>query len=67
MSDVPNVVCANLQSEILLQSLSRIKTHIKPDCMLILSGIARQWKKTVLQKVLDEGLVVREARVKKGW
>ncbi len=35
--------------------------------MLILSGIARQWKKTVLQKVLDEGLVVREARVKKGW
>ncbi|MBQ3002301.1 MAG: 50S ribosomal protein L11 methyltransferase, partial [Clostridia bacterium] len=67
VSEKYDYIAANIVADVILAMLPLFKKCLKPDGVMILSGIISPKKDTVLQAAEQQGFTVLSAREKNDW
>ncbi|MCL2427146.1 MAG: 50S ribosomal protein L11 methyltransferase [Oscillospiraceae bacterium] len=67
VSDKYDIVCANIIADVIITLLPQVKRCLKPDGVLILSGILADREEEVVEIALKCGYIIKERREKNDW
>lgn len=62
-----DLITANLQTKILLDGATLLAFWARPGACLIVSGVWFRWRKEIVARFLQEGLILGKEKERQGW